>query len=67
MAIQDEMYRLIEQEISQTVETDKQVRIVNYDKAKQVALMLTSLSTETSDADSLTNQYIANIKNICNS
>jgi hypothetical protein len=67
MAIQDEMYRLIEQEISQTIETDKQVRIVNYDKAKQVARMLTSLSTETSDADSLTNQYIANIKNICNS
>jgi len=67
MAIQDEMFRLIEQEISQTVEADKQVRIVNYDKAKQVARMLTSLSTETSDADSLTNQYIANIKNICNS
>jgi len=67
MAIQDEMYRLIEQEINQTVEANKQVRIVNYDKAKQVARMLTSLSTETSDADSLTNQYIASIKNICNS
>lgn len=67
MAIQDEMYRLIEKEISQTVEMEKQVRIVNYEKARQVARMLTSLSTETSDADSLTNQYIANIKNICNS
>ncbi len=67
MAIQDEMYRLIEQEINLTVEADKQVRIVNYDKAKQVARMLTSLSTEVNDADSLTNQYIANIKNICNS
>ena len=67
MAIQDEMYRLIEQEINQTIEADKQVRNVNYDRAKQVARMLTSLSTETSDADSLTNQYIANIKNICNS
>ena len=67
MAIQDEMYRLIEQEISQTIEADKQIRVVDYDKAKQVARMLTSLSTETSDADTLTNQYIANIKNICNS
>ena len=66
MAIQDEMYRLIEQEINQTIEADKQNRIVNYEKAKQVARMLTSLSTEISDADSLTNQYIANIKNICN-
>ncbi len=66
MAIQDEMYRLIEQEISQTIEANKQVRIVNYDKAKQVARMLTSLSTDTSDADSLTKQYLANIKNICN-
>lgn len=67
MAIQDEMYRLIEQEINQTVEANKQVRIIDYSKAKQVARMLTSLSTDTSDADSLTNQYIANIKNICNS
>jgi hypothetical protein len=67
MAIQDEMYKLIEREINQTVEADKQVRNVNYEKAKEVARMLTSLSTETSDADSLTNQYIANIKNICNS
>jgi len=67
MAIQDEMYRLIEQEINQTVEAGKERLIVNYDKAKQVARMLTSLSTDTSDSDSLTNQYIANIKNICNS
>jgi hypothetical protein len=67
MAIQDEMYRLIEQEINQTIEAGKERVIVNYDKAKEVARMLTSLSTDTSDADSLTNQYIANIKNICNS
>jgi hypothetical protein len=67
MAIQDEMYKLIEQEISQTVTAEKQRIIVDYDKAKEVARMLTSLSTDTSDADSLTNQYIANIKNICNS
>ncbi|MDR2927427.1 MAG: hypothetical protein LBV41_04405 [Cytophagaceae bacterium] len=67
MAIQDEMYRLIEQEIQQTVEAGKERVIVNYNKAKEVARMLTSLSTETSDADSLTNQYIASIRNICNS
>jgi hypothetical protein len=67
MAIQDEMYRLIEQEINQTVEAGKERVIVNNDKAKEVARMLTNLSTDTSDADSLTNQYIANIKNICNS
>jgi hypothetical protein len=67
MAIQDEMYRLIEQEINQTVSADKQVRIVNYEKAKQIARVLTSLSTDPSEADSLTNEYIVNIKNICNS
>jgi ribosomal protein L1 len=67
MAIQDEMYKLIEQEINQTIEAGKEVRTVNYDKAKEVARRLTSLSTDTSDADTLINQYIANIKNICNS
>jgi hypothetical protein len=67
MAIQEEMYKLIEQEINQTVTEDKAKIIVDYDKAKDVARMLTSLSTDTSDADTLINQYIANIKNICNS
>lgn len=67
MAMQDEMYKLIEQEINQTISADKQVRIVNYEKAKQVARVLTSLSTDTSEVDSLTNEYIVNIKNICNS
>lgn len=67
MAIQDEMYKLIEKEINQTIETGKEIRTVNIEKAKEVAKMLTSLSTDTSDADTLTNQYIANIKNICNS
>lgn len=66
MAIQDEMYRLIEKEISKTVEKDKHVLILDYEKAKQVALMLTYLSTESRDADELINQYIVNIKNICN-
>lgn len=67
MAIQDEMYKLIEKEINQTMETGKEIRTVNIEKAKEVAKMLTSLSTDASDADTLTNQYIANIKNICNS
>lgn len=67
MAIQDEMYKLIEKEINQTIETGKEIRTVNIEKAKEVAKMLTSLSTDASDADTLTNQYIANIKNICNS
>ena len=40
---------------------------VNFEKAKEVAKMLTDLSTSVGDADALTNQYIANIKNICNS
>lgn len=66
MAIQDEMYKMIEQEINEIVKTDKQIININYDRAKEVARMLTSLSTDIKDADSLTNQYIANIKNICN-
>nr|WP_288210229.1 hypothetical protein [uncultured Dysgonomonas sp.] len=67
MAIQDEMYKLIEHEIVQTVETGREKVIVDYEKAKIVAQMLTDLSTNVSDADSLTNQYIAQIKIICNS
>ncbi|MPN49723.1 hypothetical protein SDC9_197345 [bioreactor metagenome] len=67
MAIQDEMFKLIEQEINQTIEAGKERVLVNNEKAKQVARMLTSLSTDIADAESLTNQYIANIKNICNS
>lgn len=67
MAIQDEMYKLIEKEINQTIEAGQEIRTVNIEKAKEVAKMLTSLSTDANDADTLINQYIANIKNICNS
>lgn len=67
MAIQDEMYKLIELEVDQTVKAGKAKVVVDYDKAKLVAKMLTNLSTDTNDADSLTNQYIAQIKIICNS
>lgn len=66
MAIQDKMYEQIAQEIDKTVEVGKEKVIVDYNKAKDVAKVLAELSTNTADADSLTNQYIANIKNICN-
>lgn len=65
MAIQDEMYKMIEKEINQTIDEDRQKIIVDYDKAKKVAKMLAELSTEREDADSLVNQYMAQIKNIC--
>ena len=67
MAIQDEMYKAIEKEINQTVESGTEKVSVNFEKAKEVAKMLTDLSTSAGDAAALTNQYIANIKNICNS
>ncbi len=66
MAIQDEMYKLIEKEIDETIEQGKEKRAINVVKAKEVAKMLTSLSTDKNDAENLVNQYIANIKNICN-
>lgn len=65
MAIQDEMFRLIEKEIAETVASGKELRVVNLDKAKDVARMLTNLSIEPLEAENLVNQYIANIKNIC--
>ena len=65
MAIQDEMYKMIETEINRIVEEGKEVRAIKIDKAKEVAKMLTSLSTDPSDAENLINQYIANIKIIC--
>jgi hypothetical protein len=65
MAIQDEMYKLIEKEITETLNNGKEVRVVDIEKAKEVARMLTNLSTDSNDAENLVNQYIANIKNIC--
>ena len=65
MAIQNEMYKAIVKEIESTIDTNKEKVIVDIDKAKEVAAMLTELSISNSDAESLTNQYIANIKNIC--
>ena len=67
MSIQEEMYKAIETEINKTVEAGKEKVIVNNDKAKKVARMLTELSVSKSDADSLVNDYISRIKNVCKS
>lgn len=66
MAIKDEMLRQIVSEIDETVADDKQKVIVDYNKAKVVAKMLTDLCMNQAPAENLTNQYIAGIKNICN-
>lgn len=66
MAIQDVMYKAIIEEIDKTIEAGAEKVIVNLDKAKSVAKVLTELSTDNSSADDLSNQYIARIKNICN-
>ena len=65
MSIQEEMYKAIETEIDKTVEAGKEKVIVNNDRAKKVARMLTELSVSKTDADSLVNEYISKIKNIC--
>jgi hypothetical protein len=67
MAIQDEMYKMIEQEIDLVVKEEREKVLVDIGKAKKIAKMLTELSVDKSEADSLVNQYMANIKNICNS
>ena len=65
MSIQTEMFKAIETEIDKTVAAGKEKVIVDNDKAKKDARMLTELSVSKSDADTLVNQYISNIKNIC--
>ncbi len=65
MSIQTEMFKAIETEIDKTVAAGKEKVIVDNDKAKKVARMLTELSVSKSDADTLVNQYISGIKNIC--
>ncbi len=67
MAIQDKMYKMVEQEIDLVVKEGREKVLVDIDKAKLVAKMLTELSVNKAEADSLVNQYMANIKNICNS
>ncbi len=65
MAIQDEMYKMIVCKIDKAIAEDTQKVIVDYNKTKKVAKMLASLSTETNTAESLVNEYIKNIDNIC--
>lgn len=66
MAIQDKMYEMIEKEIDQTVaDGDIGSSSLDLDKVKQVAKMLTELSTDEGEASSLVNQYMAQIKIIC--
>lgn len=65
MAIQEEMLKDIVSEMDRTIETDTQKVYVDVGKAKEVAKMLTDLSVDPADAETLTNQYIARIKNIC--
>ena len=67
MAIEDEMFRLIEEEINDTIYNGKEKVLVNEEKAKKVARLLTGLSTDKGEANTLVNQYIAQIKIICNS
>lgn len=65
MAIQDEMYKQIEQEIDSLIVADKFNLVGKEEKAKRVAEMLAGLSVDPRDADNLVNQYIAQIKIIC--
>ena len=65
MAIQDEMYKQIEQEIESLIDADKFNLVGKEEKAKRVAEMLAGLSVDPRDADNLVNQYIAQIKIIC--
>jgi len=65
MAIQDEMYKKIVQEIDKQIEEERFNLRVKPQKAKEVAKMLTELSVDSRDAENLVNQYMAQIKNIC--
>ena len=66
MAIKDEMYKMIVQEIDKCIEEGKEKINVDIENAKEVAKMLAELSTkDDQDAESLTKTYIAQIKNIC--
>ena len=45
--------------------SDNKVQKLDTEKVKQVAKMLTGLSTDKAEAEQLVKQYIVNIKNIC--
>lgn len=66
MAMKDEMYKKIVQEINEGILQGKINLYGKETKLRDVAKMLTELSVdENREADTLVNQYIANIKNIC--
>lgn len=67
MAIQDQMLKMIVDEIDKTISSGQEKVIVNEARTKDVAKVLTSLSTEKAEAATLVNQYIAQIKLICKS
>jgi len=67
MAIQDQMLKMIVEEIDNTISSGQEKVIVNETKAKEVAKVLTNLSTERSEAATLVNQYIGQLKLICKS
>ena len=67
MAIQDEMYKMIIEEIDKTVSEGREKVIVDFEKAKLVAKSLTDLCVQTKHEEgSLADDYVVNIKNICN-
>lgn len=65
MAISDIMYSMIEQEIDKTFAQERDKRIVDKDKAKKVAKMLSELATDRKEEDALVQLYIKNIKLLC--
>ena len=65
MAIQDEIYKQIEQEINSLIVADKFNLVGKEKEAKKVAEMLAGLSVDPRDVDNLVNQSIAQIKIIC--
>ena len=67
MAIKDEMYKMIENEINRVISNEQEKILVDVKKTKIVAKMLTDLSVSKDEADILVSQYMSNIKNICNS
>ena len=67
MAIQDEMFRMIVEEIDKTTSEGREKVIVDVKKAKLVAKALTELCVETKhEPASLADDYVVKIKNICN-
>ena len=63
--INEQMLKAIKEEMDLVISSGQEKVIVDYDKAQRVAQMVANLSTEEQDAQNLTSQYIAGIKQIC--